>query len=566
MAKREMTKEECVEYQPKTYVLEPENMLSSIETVLIMAEDSHLTDDVWEAMDPFLKYISELQGITINQALMLSIILEESSDGSLVTISNIARHLNCPNVRVMQFQKDIDVLVKRKMLKKTRRKFGNDIPGYVVTADMITAINNDRRFEPKPLKAKDAIHFFQFIAKLFTLRKDGEIDTGQMKEEFQELLEANADLHYVKALGELDLPINGQLLVTQMARGLVLNQACRVGEGVLGYLFDDDNEKEYELYNLEIGEHILMKKNVLKHDGTDEFYNSKIYKLTKAAKEKLFKGIRLPKKSLNNVDVRKADSITEKELFFNEKVGLQMNNLSEMLTVEKMTAIQSRLKEHGRRTGFACLFYGSPGTGKTESVLQLAHKTGRDIMQVDMSAIKSKWVGESEQNIKAVFDNYRALCKTCKNTPILLFNEADAILGTRYEHTMHPTEKMDNAIQNIILQEMETLDGIMIATTNLEQSLDSAFERRFLYKVRFDLPDNEQRKRIWQSMLPSLNDEMAEQLAASYDFSGGQIENIVRKCDVESILYGESAVDDDKIKRFCQEESIVKKTAHIGFM
>lgn len=561
-----MTKEECVEYQPKTYVLEPENMLSSIETVLIMAEDSHLTDDVWEAMDPFLKYISELQGITINQALMLSIILEESSDGSLVTISNIARHLNCPNVRVMQFQKDIDVLVKRKMLKKTRRKFGNDIPGYVVTADMITAINNDRRFEPKPLKAKDAIHFFQFIAKLFTLRKDGEIDTGQMKEEFQELLEANADLHYVKALGELDLPINGQLLVTQMARGLVLNQACRVGEGVLGYLFDDDNEKEYELYNLEIGEHILMKKNVLKHDGTDEFYNSKIYKLTKAAKEKLFKGIRLPKKSLNNVDVRKADSITEKELFFNEKVGLQMNNLSEMLTVEKMTAIQSRLKEHGRRTGFACLFYGSPGTGKTESVLQLAHKTGRDIMQVDMSAIKSKWVGESEQNIKAVFDNYRALCKTCKNTPILLFNEADAILGTRYEHTMHPTEKMDNAIQNIILQEMETLDGIMIATTNLEQSLDSAFERRFLYKVRFDLPDNEQRKRIWQSMLPSLNDEMAEQLAASYDFSGGQIENIVRKCDVESILYGESAVDDDKIKRFCQEESIVKKTAHIGFM
>ena len=561
-----MTKEECVEYQPKTYVLEPENMLSSIETVLIMAEDSHLTDDVWEAMDPFLKYISELQGITINQALMLSIILEESSDGSLVTISNIARHLNCPNVRVMQFQKDIDVLVKRKMLKKTRRKFGNDIPGYVVTADMITAINNDRRFEPKPLKAKDAIHFFQFIAKLFTLRKDGEIDTGQMKEEFQELLEANADLHYVKALGELDLPINGQLLVTQMARGLVLNQACRVGEGVLGYLFDDDNEKEYELYNLELGEHILMKKNVLKHDGTDEFYNSKIYKLTKAAKEKLFKGIRLPKKSLNNVDVRKADSITEKELFFNEKVGLQMNNLSEMLTVEKMTAIQSRLKEHGRRTGFACLFYGSPGTGKTESVLQLAHKTGRDIMQVDMSAIKSKWVGESEQNIKAVFDNYRALCKTCKNTPILLFNEADAILGTRYEHTMHPTEKMDNAIQNIILQEMETLDGIMIATTNLEQSLDSAFERRFLYKVRFDLPDNEQRKRIWQSMLPSLNDEMAEQLAASYDFSGGQIENIVRKCDVESILYGESAVDDDKIKRFCQEESIVKKTAHIGFM
>ena len=83
-------------------------------------------------------------------------------------------------------------------------------------------------------------------------------------------------------------------------------------------------------------------------------------------------------------------------MFFNEEVGRQIEDLSELLDVEKLTAIQTRLKEHGRRAGFACLFYGAPGTGKTESVLQLAHKTGRDIMQVDMSEIKSKWVGESE--------------------------------------------------------------------------------------------------------------------------------------------------------------------------
>ncbi len=114
---------------------------------------------------------------------------------------------------------------------------------------------------------------------------------------------------------------------------------------------------------------------------------------------------------------------------------------------------------------------------------------------------------------------------------------------------------------------METLDGIMIATTNLEQNLDPAFERRFIYKVRFERPDIEQRKNIWLSMLPTLNSDMALQLAASFDFSGGQIENIVRKCDVESILYGETSVDDDKIRRFCQEETIRKSTAtHIGFV
>jgi SpoVK/Ycf46/Vps4 family AAA+-type ATPase len=235
--------------------------------------------------------------------------------------------------------------------------------------------------------------------------------------------------------------------------------------------------------------------------------------------------------------------------------------------VEKLTAIQTRLKEHGRRTGFACLFYGAPGTGNTESVLELARKTGRDIMQVDMSEIKSKWVGESEQNIKAVFDNYRALCNTCDKTPILLFNEADAILGTRMGRAMSAVDKMNNAIQNIVLQEMETLDGIMIATTNLEKSLDPAFERRFIYKVRFTRPGVKQRKNIWKSMLPALSDDMAVQLASSFDFSGGQIENVARKCDVKSVLYGESSIDEETIIRFCKEESIHKKNIpHIGFV
>ena len=179
----------------------------------------------------------------------------------------------------------------------------------------------------------------------------------------------------------------------------------------------------------------------------------------------------------------------------------------------------------------------------------------------------SKWVGESEQNIKAVFENYRAMCKTSEKMPILLFNEADAILGTRMGRALHAVDKMENAIQNIVLQEMEMLDGIMIATTNLEQNLDSAFERRFIYKVRFERPNVEQRRRIWLSMMPSLSEDMALQLATTFDLSGGQIENIVRKCDVESILYGESAVDAEKIQRFCQEEKIQKaSTAHVGFV
>lgn len=115
---------------------------------------------------------------------------------------------------------------------------------------------------------------------------------------------------------------------------------------------------------------------------------------------------------------------------------------------------------------------------------------------------------------------------------------------------------MENSLQNIILQEMERLDGIMIATTNLTQNMDKAFERRFLYKIRFDRPCTEAKKAIWRTMIPDLPDSDAGTLAARYDFSGGQIENVARKRAVASILSGDGAVGIDELRAMCDEENI----------
>lgn len=115
-----------------------------------------------------------------------------------------------------------------------------------------------------------------------------------------------------------------------------------------------------------------------------------------------------------------------------------------------------------------------------ETVLQIARKTGRDLIQVNVSEVKSMWVGESEKNIKGIFDDYKQKVKQSVKAPILLFNEADAIIGKRQVGAERAVEKMENSIQNIILQEIEQLDGILIATTNLAENMDKAFERRFL--------------------------------------------------------------------------------------
>jgi SpoVK/Ycf46/Vps4 family AAA+-type ATPase len=210
----------------------------------------------------------------------------------------------------------------------------------------------------------------------------------------------------------------------------------------------------------------------------------------------------------------------------------------------------------------------SSGTGKTETVLQIARKTGRDILQIDIAGMRDKYVGESEKNIKAVFQRYRDICKNSDVIPILFFNEADGIFGKRStSNSINPSvTKMDNAMQNIILQEIEDLEGILIATTNLTCNLDSAFERRFLYKVEFAKPSEEAKRAIWQSMLPTLSESDIAMLATKYDFSGGQIENISRKQTVEEILTGEE-LNINRIVEFCNAERLGNSSVRprIGF-
>jgi len=165
------------------------------------------------------------------------------------------------------------------------------------------------------------------------------------------------------------------------------------------------------------------------------------------------------------------------------------------------------------------------------------------------------WYGESEKKIKEIFDTYRAAVENSEFAPILLFNEADAVIGKRKEFTSssRAVDQTENTIQNIILQEMETLSGILIATTNLTQNMDSAFERRFLYKITFDKPGVESRKDIWNSLLPDLPDDEVSELSRKFELSGGQIENIARKLEVDAIING-SELCMDTLMQYCKDE------------
>jgi len=177
------------------------------------------------------------------------------------------------------------------------------------------------------------------------------------------------------------------------------------------------------------------------------------------------------------------------------------------------------------------IFYGSPGTGKTMTAVSLAKTLKRPILSFDCSKILSMYVGESEKNVRKIFDDFKILSKKAKVDPILLLNEADQFLSSRTEGAGSSADKMHNQMQNIFLEQIEQFEGILIATTNLLDNIDKAFSRRFNYKIEFKKPGRKQRKRLWHFMLPEKADydEVFEvEELSKHELTGGQINLIIR--------------------------------------
>ncbi|EPW4862850.1 AAA family ATPase [Campylobacter jejuni] len=176
------------------------------------------------------------------------------------------------------------------------------------------------------------------------------------------------------------------------------------------------------------------------------------------------------------------------------------------------------------------IFYGPAGTGKTMSALAMAKSMKKSILSFDCSKILSKWVGESEQNVRKIFDTYKNIVQTCKQSPILLLNEADQFLSTRVDGSSG-SDKMHNQMQNIFLEQIERFSGVIIATTNFLESLDSAFSRRFDYKIEFKKPDFKDRLKIWEKFLPKkalFEKDFDINILSNYELSGAQILMVVK--------------------------------------
>ena len=504
-------------------------LAASLDIIFKKVDQEGLGQDTQHELKEEIKAVCDRFGISPKAAVMLAAILEKSGANGCDD-DDLAGYIGCSHIEFIGFR---DVLRELEELSVITRRFGRG-NRYYVTRETLKAVEKDTNFVPMSRTGLSTDELFTRFRLAISDYKHDLIDCERLLEEMTALVDGNPQLEFCQKASKVLK--NPDLFDTERRFFLYLcHRYVSYGEESvpierllnLTEFMEDDQRIRRSLVNQRSH---LQTIGIVTFGGDEGLQDTDSLALSDEVKRTYFTEATLVKPiATNHRDLLPCSSIKEKELFYDGKVAEQMERLASLLKPENFAGVQKRLGEMGMRKGFAVLFSGGAGCGKTAGAYELARRTGRDIFAVDMSELKSKWVGDSEKIVKGVFTTYRQMCKTRDIAPILLFNEADAIFSKRMESPQDSVDQMMNAIQNICLDAIENLDGILIATTNLAANFcDEAFARRFIFKVEFEKPEPETRAKIWQSMIDGLSDEDALTLAGRYDFSGGNIENIAR--------------------------------------
>lgn len=545
-------------------------ILASIGNIYEQSKSSSLNAEFFESADADLKLVSEYFGVTPSQALIVAMVFALNYKGDTVDIKDLTEFFECNPLKMLDYSDDFETLYNMgifKKIKTTHRiklSLAND--QFIINQKITEAILLNRSM---PVVEKERINdIIELIEELYKLGKqvdDKEMESFELFRHVSTMLDTNAHFPLVQKINEFEFTTTDTYLLLYLIWLTVNgNEATEVGRIAQG-IFSSSSARINFVQDIINGDNRLISENLMEVVEA-EFFDDTEVKLTSTALTLIHEhGIKLFGKKKKNKDLIEPESITVKNLIFNEFEQKQLDFLYSTLSDENFIATQERLEKKGLPKGITVLLHGLPGTGKTETVFQLAKTTGRSILKVDISRSKSMWFGESEKIIKRIFTNYTEYTKNCERTPILLFNEADAIISKRRDAGTSNTSQTENAMQNIILEELENFKGIFIATTNLSKNLDTAFERRFLFKIEFNKPNLAIKSQIWHDKLPILLQEECDQLASKYDFSGGQIDNIVRKAEIHEIIHG-IGVNFDNLLEFCNTELLAKKhESNLGF-
>ena len=543
----------------------PENKdMTILDALAILNEKSQgrqIDDAFREENAAALQKIKDNFPVDDMQACMMAVILEEEECNT----KEIAEHFSLSNIQLMKEIGRLREMVVRGILASR----GKNV--FRPTSFFLKAAMENQPMERPKMDNLTYEEFFKRLALIFKQQSNSRVEeeVNIMYQAIDQLIDMNPQLELARQVAQYEL---------EDREKAILLYACTEGSFFNNWYVNCHELEELWrcqpftfqicMQKLQSGESDLILLDLIGPTFMEGMANFNVITLTPKAKKEL-----LSDTGLNFEEDKERFSrwltsyrnIDRKELYYNPVETASVYTLTQLLQPERFKDIRQRMKDHGLNSSFCILFYGDPGTGKTETALQLARTTGRDIYQINANDFQDKFVGESERKIKEIFRLYNEMAEKLDVEPIFLLNECDAVLGKRRE-VRNSVDQHDVNISNIILQEMEKINGIILATTNLTKNLDPAMDRRFLYKVKFTKPSLNVKKKIWMSMLPGLKEEDAAQLAADYDFSPGQIMNCCRKHVVQNVLFN-SPLDYEHMKTYCSNEVLERGQTRnkIGF-
>lgn len=551
-----------------------QQVLDKMGLVYNLAEKCKLEDAFFELVDTELEFLANYFRITKSQTVFISVIFALNYTGQKVDMEDLNRFFSSNPMKLLKFRNDFVDLYEKGLLRKSKSRFSSlELTG---TSEKFyinnLVVNSIFKNEPvpdvliDPEVFDDVFKFLNHLNKLVFQRAGEVISTKELFENAQNLIENNNQILLINRLQSVMASNEEKVMFLYTIWKFLEGSEYISVERIYKDIYDEVSERFIQIH-LFIGQRNILVKDGWLDVKEAHFFGEALIELTDNTKEMLEDcGIKLYYNVAKSENVISPENIPYKELVFNENEKRQFELLKNLLKEENLKTTQERLAQKALPKGVAVLLHGVPGTGKTETVKQIAKATNRKIIKVDISQTKSMWFGDSEKIIKRVFTDYKKYVKNFKQYPILFFNEADAVIGKRKEVGSSGVDQTENTIQNILLEEIENFEGILIATTNLTNNLDSAFERRFLFKVEFQKPGIAAKSQIWKSKMPYLSKEECELLASKFDFSGGQIDNIVRKNEINEILYGKK-IDVTELVEYCKEEILNTKRSlkPVGF-
>jgi SpoVK/Ycf46/Vps4 family AAA+-type ATPase len=554
----------------KTIEIKKDELFEAIHSIYYLSEGLVPCKELYDLVDLELDKLVSYTNLSKEEAFIFAIIFYINLIGETASMTQFCRYFNTNSFALLKLVETIQELMDKGVIngKKSRSRGENILFNYSFTISKAITYNLLKGKEFPIIASKKIEQEIELIEAFHATVEqciDAEIQEFDIEDIFNNYLQSYPNFAVVKLIEDFKLTRQESLLYYYIIWKTLMGQNSIDIDQAQSVIFTSNQEQVSFIQSLILGTNSLIKFDLIEYTSAGFLNNSEANPTRRTAELLKEINVIIPIPTSKGNPVILPTETIAKELFYNEKVNKQIQEIASILEEEKYNQLVQRMSDKGLPQGVNILFYGAPGTGKTESVIQLAKATGREIIKVDISSTKSKWFGESEKMIKRVFNDYATYAKHSVKTPILLFNEADAILSTRSTSGNASTQQTENAIQNILLEELENFKGILMATTNLMSNLDKAFERRFLYKVEFSIPTIEHRVQIWQSKFPAINSADCEFLAQHVELSGGQIDNIYRKTEINDIIHNQPA-DLEVLVAYCEQEvNHSKKRGVIGF-